>query len=57
MKNMKEDDLYRVCKEVRANLKTGISYPGNIVKMDYLRYGYFTIDAKFSKTGKEVMIK
>jgi hypothetical protein len=44
-------------EKVKTLEKTGISYPGNIVKMDYLRYGYFTIDAKFSKTGKEVMIK
>jgi hypothetical protein len=54
---MKKNDLERVEKEVKAILKPDLVYPPNLIKMDYLRYGYFVVGAKFSKTGKEVMIK
>ena len=56
-KDMKKNDLERVEKEVKAVLKPDLVYPPNLIKMDYLRYGYFVVGAKFSKTGKEVMIK
>ena len=54
---MKENDLERVKEEVKAVLKPDLAYPENLIKMDYLRHGYFVVGAKFSKTGKEVMIK
>jgi hypothetical protein len=44
-------------KEVKAILKPDLVYPPNLIKVNYLRYGYFVVGAKFSKTGKEVMIK
>ena len=54
---VKENDLERVKEEVKAVLKPDLAYPENLIKMDYLRHGYFVVGAKFSKTGKEVMIK
>jgi hypothetical protein len=54
---MKKEDVDRVVKEVNDNLKAGWVYPYNFIKTDLLRYGYFTISPRFSKTGKELVIK
>jgi hypothetical protein len=54
---MKKEDVDRVVKEVNDNLRTDKEYPRNFVKLDYLKYGFFTISPGFSKTGKELVIK
>jgi hypothetical protein len=54
---LKRADVNRVFKEVNDNLKAGWVYPYNFIKCDYLKYGYFTISPRFSKNGKEIVVK
>jgi hypothetical protein len=45
---MKENDLERVKKEVKAILKPDLAYSPNLIKKHYLRYGYFVVGYLFS---------